>query len=200
MLSANAQFWLAISTIAAVILGPILAVQADKYLQTLRDRKTRKAWIFRELMVTRSTTLSPRHVEALNGIQMEFAGDNKREREVIDAWQLYLTNLNDRGEPQAQIWAARVELLHELLHKMAISLKYTHFNKARIKNEGYIPQYFADIEKENNELRKSAAEVFSGRERLKVEVHEPRAAQDSRTVPQLVPSPVAVFPPDKTPK
>src|SRR5207302_835611 len=38
-------------------------------LEKSREEKRRKLKTFRELMVTRSTALSPRHVEALNAIQ-----------------------------------------------------------------------------------------------------------------------------------
>jgi hypothetical protein len=171
-MSANAQIWFNILTIIAILAGPVAAIQVQVYLEKRRELRRRKIHVFRELMITRNLQLAPRHVEALNGIQMEFAADDKVEKEVIDAWQLYLTNLNNREQSQ-DVWNERSNLLHDLLHKMAIALGFAHFNKARIKNEGYIPQYFRDVENEQNELRKGAVEVFGGKRPLKVEVFEP---------------------------
>ena len=55
---------------------------------------------------------------------------------------------------------------------MATFLGYKDFNKVRIKSDSYLPQYFADIEKEQNDLRRGAIEVFKGRQALKVAVTE----------------------------
>jgi hypothetical protein len=192
-MSANAQIWFNILTIIAILAGPAAAIQVQVYLEKRRELRRRKIHVFRELMITRNLQLAPRHVEALNGIQMEFAGDEKTEKEVIDAWQLYLTNLNNR-EPSDAVWKERINLLHDLLHKMAIALGFTHFNKARIKNEGYIPQYFADVENEQNELRKGAVEVFGGKRPLKVEVFEP-GPQPVASVPTHAPTLLVPVPP-----
>ena len=55
--------WLGISlegwlTIAAVVVGPILALAAQRVLDNLREQLTRQVRVFRELMIT----LSPRHL------------------------------------------------------------------------------------------------------------------------------------------
>jgi hypothetical protein len=72
------------------------------------------------------------------------------------------------------IWiATSANLLTDLLYEMATCLGHTHFNKAKIKSDAYVPRYFADIENEQNELRKAAIEVFRGKQRLRVEVEEP---------------------------
>jgi hypothetical protein len=86
--SVNVQIWFNVLTIIAIIAGPIAAIQIQVYLEKRRELLRRKIQVFRELMITRNLTLAPRHVEALNGIQMEFSGDEKTEKDVIDAWQL----------------------------------------------------------------------------------------------------------------
>ena len=60
-------------TILAVILGPILAVQAQKAIERWRERRNRKLWVFKTLMATRGSRLSPNHVQALNMIDLEFS-------------------------------------------------------------------------------------------------------------------------------
>lgn len=171
-------------TILAILGGPIAAIQVQVYLEKRREFRRRKIQVFRELMITRSTVLSPRHVEALNGIQMEFSASDTGEKKVLDAWQLYVTHLNDRNAEMNAWLQKSPDLLADLLLEMAHCLGFKEFNKARIKNEAYVPQYFAEIEKEQNALRQAAVSVFKGEKPLKVEVHEPGPAQAS---PQLHP-------------
>jgi len=171
LVSASAQLFFNILTVVAIIVGPIAAIQIQEHLEEGRERRRRKSRVFRELMVTRSTVLSPRHVEALNGIQVEFSSREPTEKQVIDAWQNYINHLNNHNDSSA--WSAQTpELLAELLLQMAICLGYHDFNKARIKSEAYTPRYFAEIEAEQNDLRKAAVEVFRGRQQLKVAVTE----------------------------
>ena len=68
--------------IAAVILGPILALWAQRYSERRREERARKLWLFRELMATRTTRLSGRHVEVLNHIALEFDPKKKTDAEV----------------------------------------------------------------------------------------------------------------------
>lgn len=160
-------------TIVAIFTGPIAAIQIQVYLERKREERRRKVAVFRELMITRAAVLSPRHVEALNAIQMEFSSKDPAERQALDAWQLYINHLSNPNRPDATTWNAQgPELLTDLLFKIATCLRFHDLNKARIKAEGYIPKYFVEIEKEQNELRKSAVEVFSGRQPLNVNVTE----------------------------
>ena len=75
--------WLMIS---AVLVGPVLAVQVQKWMECWREGKGRKVDLFKSLMTTRGTTLSPRHVEVLNMIDLEFSAKRHSERRVMDAW------------------------------------------------------------------------------------------------------------------
>ncbi len=80
--------------IVAVILGPIVAVQVQKFIEKLRQSKLAKEAIFKTLMSTRGTLLSPLHVQALNLIDLEFYGQQEENRKVVDAWKLYRDHLN----------------------------------------------------------------------------------------------------------
>ena len=64
---------LALATIVAIILGPIVALWLQRISERRRDQRNRKLVIFKELMATRATRLSPRHVDALNAIEVEFS-------------------------------------------------------------------------------------------------------------------------------
>ena len=60
--------------IASTLLGPILAVQAQKWVERARTSGDRRDWIFTTLMATRQTRLSTEHVRALNLIDLAYYG------------------------------------------------------------------------------------------------------------------------------
>ncbi len=64
--------------IGAVFLGPIVAVQLTRYLDNKKEIRERKLWVFKTLMATRASALSPHHVEALNRIDLEFDSNHRQ--------------------------------------------------------------------------------------------------------------------------
>ena len=172
--------------ICAVILAPLIAVQVDKYLERKRNKKERKLGVFKTLMATRGRGLDPRHVEALNMIDLEFEGN----KSVTDAWKAYLDHLvnipkypttEGRNEEQQNsdktlydsqmsTWGNQKEdYLADLLYNMGSSLKYD-FDKTHIKRSIYSPRGHADIENEQQFLRKALIELLMGRLTLPVEI------------------------------
>ncbi|WP_200157127.1 DUF6680 family protein [Allochromatium vinosum] len=155
--------------IAAVFLGPIVSVRLTRYLDDKREIRERKLNIFKTLMATRAYNVSWAHVEALNRIDLEFNKNHKKEKEVIDAWKEYLDLLSDSDVPNDQWVTKRVELLVELLHKMAKVLRYD-FDKTHIKNSSYSPRVHSQTEVEQNTLRKELIEVLEGLRSLPMEI------------------------------
>jgi hypothetical protein len=149
-------------TVLAIILGPIIAVQLTRFLDERREIRQRKLNIFKTLMATRAYTISWLHVEALNRIDLEFSGKDKDERDVVDAWKQYLDLLNNSGIPIDQWAVKRLELLVELLHKMALVLKY-NFDKVSIKNSSYSPRAHGDLEAQQEALRRLTIEILEGK-------------------------------------
>jgi hypothetical protein len=80
----------------ATLLGPVLAVQAQKWIERARERKQRKIGIFRTLMATRAAFLSPAHVEALNAVPIEFYGNRK----IVNSWKEYLDYYRHKASHQ----------------------------------------------------------------------------------------------------
>lgn len=148
--------------IAAVLSGPIIAVQLTRYLDNKREIRDRKLWIFKTLMATRASALSLHHVEALNRIDLEFNADSRSERGVIEAWKAYLDLLSDTRIPQDQWATRRVDLLVELLHKMASVLDY-EFDKTHIKNSSYYPRGYGELEEDQAAIRRGVRELIEGR-------------------------------------
>jgi hypothetical protein len=162
-------------TVAAIVSGPILAVQAQKWLEVLREKRDRKKRIFEILMTTRGNPLPPDHVQALNRIQLEFSAKKPRENDVIKAWRVYFDHLNsgrfDGADKQKwAIWEEkRAELFVELLEKMAKSVGYD-FDKVFLKKEWYAPQAYSDVENEKSRLRAGALAVLEGIRPLQVRI------------------------------
>lgn len=160
----NISDWLMIT---AVFLGPIVAVRLTRFLDERREIRERKLEIFKTLMATRAYNVSWAHVEALNRIDLEFEKKNSDERAVLDAWKAYHDLLgNDRLSPE-QWGTRRVDLLVELLHKMALVLDYD-FDKTHIKNSSYAPKVHGDLEAQQDAIRRLTIELLEGRRALPI--------------------------------
>ncbi|MDA3910534.1 MAG: hypothetical protein PF448_04160 [Bacteroidales bacterium] len=166
-----------IITVFAIIVGPIAAVQIEKYLQRMRESKNRKHNIFKILMATRGTALSYQHVEALNRIDLEFS-KHKKYSNVITAWKEYFDNLNQKpDEEHPDNWLSKNEdLLANLLVEMAKTLGY-NFDKVQIKRNAYIPVAHANIEDENHRIRKGLIKILEAEKALPMFLY-----QDDKTI------------------
>jgi len=155
-------------TIIAIILGPILAIQIQKIIERIKQRRDEKRKLFMTLMATRGRPLLLEHVQALNMIDITFTVKgiiasiifwrSKKDKAVIEAWSElrdHLYNYPPRPtskegtviskedtsayNAQMQTWGSnKNELLIELLDKMAKSLGY-YFYKVLLKRGSYTP-------------------------------------------------------------
>lgn len=147
--------------IIVVLIGPIIAVRLTRHLDDKKEIKERKLSIFKTLMATRAYTVSWPHVEALNRIDLEFSSQEKKGKAVISAWKEYLDLLNDANISTEQWTLKRIDLLVELLYKMALVLDYD-FDKTHIKNSSYSPRAHGEIEDDQMILRKRLIELLEG--------------------------------------
>ncbi len=170
--------------IVAIIIGPILAVQVQKFIENRKEVKIKKMYIFKTLMATRAKPLSPLHVEALNMIDIEFYKNQK----IVDAWKLLLDNFfNYPRDPKEKDYQAKLiscsekssDLLTDLLYEMAKSLGY-NFDKVLLKRGCYIPQGHGDIEMEQFFIRKGLVELFLGKKSLPINIVEHKKEEDKR--------------------
>lgn len=155
--------------ILAVLTGPIIAVRLTRYLDNKKEIRERKLNIFKVLMTTRSYPLSWEHVMTLNKIDLEFDKKNKKEKAVIEAWKEYLDLLGDKNIPPDQWSTKRIELLVELLHKMAQVLDYD-FDKTHIKNSSYSPMVHSEIEEQQKAQREGLIEILEGKRVLSMQI------------------------------
>ncbi|HEV2315428.1 MAG TPA: DUF6680 family protein [Candidatus Acidoferrales bacterium] len=165
-------------TIAAILYGPIAALKIQRKLdqeseERKRDRE-RKQFIFRTLWVTRSTPINPRHVEALNMIDLDYPDC----KPVVDAWNLYLDHLNsDSSRPNWE--AQRVDSLTELLYQMSLALGYS-YDRVLLKRHWYRPLLHWQIDDMDMALRKGFAEIIKGEQAFPVKIVDVQQAQPAK--------------------
>lgn len=147
--------------ILAVFLGPIVAVQLTKYLDSKKEKRQRKLDIFKTLMTTRSYSTSWDHVMTLNRIDLEFELSLPKEKAVVEAWKQYLDLLGDKTITGERWGTKRIELLVELLYKMALVLDYD-FDKTHIKNSSYSPIAHGNIDAQQAKIREGILEILEG--------------------------------------
>lgn len=180
-----------IATIIAIILGPILAIQVQKIIERLTQKRDEKRKVFMTLLTTRGRTLALEHVQALNTIHFFFSGKRKKDQEVVEAWDLYRDHLFSRTEPpkpqangeisesdkidfQSRVhdWLEKSDnLLCNLLGKMAESLGY-HFPELWIKKGAYTPQGYGELEENQRTILKGLADVLLGIRSFPMKVSE----------------------------
>lgn len=165
--------------ILAVIAGPILAVQAQKYIESIKESRNRKLGIFHTLMSTRATRLAQDHVAALNMIDIEFYGETRfgkrsqstGEKKITNAWKIYNDHLNSKAsDARIEAWADKSdELFTSLLYAMAQYLGY-EFDEVQLKRDCYRPIAHGDIENDQHKLRQGLVAVLDGKKSIPMAV------------------------------
>jgi hypothetical protein len=157
----------------AVVLGPILAVQIQKFIERKSESKNNKLKVFQSLMTTRASTLAYQHVSALNMVGLEF--NEKKYSKVVNAWKTYLDHLSSYPKDDLnmqKVWSEkRDDQLSDLLYEMGISLNFD-FDKVHIKKAGYFPQAYVDQEMQNNFIRRELTEILLGNKSIPMSVVE----------------------------
>ncbi len=151
--------------VLATLLSPLIALQVSELITRRRQVRDEQFRVFKTLMSTRASNLDPRHVECLNLIDVVFHSSAKKEVDIRSLWKQYLHHLGDRNYPKDSWGAKRVELLVELLHSMATFLGYD-FDKTHIATQCYYPDGYGDLENEQGSIRRSLAEILSGKRPL----------------------------------
>jgi hypothetical protein len=132
-------------------------------------------------MATRRALVSAEKVTALNMVEIEFYGVTP----VQDAYREVMTHINT-PPPLPEGWNDRHRaLLTRLLSQMARALGY-ELQQLDVLEGGYYPQGFADMEIEQQAVRRTLIEVLSGRRPL--------------LVSPAAPTPPAPFPPPPSPQ
>jgi hypothetical protein len=149
--------------ILATFIGPIAAVQSQKWIEKSQAAKNRKLWIFQTLMATRSNVVSDRHVEALNSIT------SRKGKSVLKAWKVHHDNLCNHMTPSELISLKRHDSFIEILHEMSVFLGYD-FDRVSLKRGCYTPQFHGTRESIQEMISIGLAEILSGSKPLPVRI------------------------------
>lgn len=158
-----------IAIVCATMLGPVLAVEAQKQLDRFRGIDDRRRAIFRTLMATRAANLSPAHVEALNAIPVEYHGRGAKLKRINDHWKDYLDHLNVVGVATEAWGQKRLDLFYDLMSAMSDFLGY-RFTRSQLQRDVYSPIGHANLEGEQNAIRQGLANILSGKAALPMTV------------------------------
>ena len=163
--------WADVLTIAAILLGPILAVVVDRIRSSRTERRMRRLDIFRDLMRTRKARLDPVHVGALNLVDLEFYGC----RRVMEALRRYIDHLfspvpssDDNGHYGQQ----RNDLLFDLLHELGQELGY-NYDRRELERLSYGPRGWVDDQDLQRSNMTLLNQILQGRMALPVTAMQP---------------------------
>lgn len=166
---------------AAVIIGPVLAVQAQKIIEQFRERKQSRLNIFKTLMATRAQKLHREHVQALNMIDIEFYGrkipclkiryQTKKEQAITHAWKGYNSHLNKIHDfPDINIWTSKSDdLFTDLLYALSQAMNYD-FDKVQLQRDCYRPIAHGNLETTQANILKGLEKIFSGENSLPMHI------------------------------
>ncbi|MET4374971.1 hypothetical protein ABIA99_007703 [Bradyrhizobium sp. LB12.1] len=185
------EWWVVIAT----LLGPVVAVQTQKWIERASERGRRRQWIFTALMANRATRLSDEYVRALNLIDLEFSPKRfggSADRKVIHAWRALFGELgNDPPDDNqdmniARAWNERVtERLVDLLSEMSTALGYT-FSEEELRRGIYYPKGRVDLEQSQIAIMHGLSKIIQGTTSLPMKITEipasPEAAQLQATL------------------
>lgn len=161
---------LAILTIVAVVVGPILALWMQRILDQYREVRNRKLWVFRTLMTFRATPLNPNFVQALNVIEVDFSSSSTMDKEVRKAWKIFRDHLSSFNKASDPAEKSR-ELTANLLVAMSRCLGYS-FDEVDINKGAYYPIGLENVELEQHQIRRQTLELLEGKRRIPVAVLE----------------------------
>lgn len=157
--------------IAATVAGPILAVQAQKWLERGRAIEDRRVAIFRALMATRAARLAAAHVEAINAVPVEFYGRKPKLKAIVDDWHTYLDLLANKSLSPEVAVVERQRAFLDMLFKMSTYLGYS-FSRSELEKDVYYPEGHAAIEADAETIRRGFAALLKGDMSLPMRVTE----------------------------
>jgi hypothetical protein len=175
--------------IAAILVGPILAVVTQFIWQKVRARRDQKVWVFSNLMINRHAPLTPDFVKAANYIDVIFFKNQK----VRDRWKTLLAHLSSEAYKPENYTPAAFErfrdLLAELLAEMAKDLGY-QFDYTHIKENAWNPSSHGQEFEESIQLRRALLALVEGKGSLNVVV-APHPSLMAQAAPAQTPATAA---------
>lgn len=174
--------------ILATLMGPVLAIQAQKLIERATERRNAKKRIFYALMATRAARVAAEHVQALNMIDLEFGKGifgwwPARDKEVTRRWRIYADQLNlpfdEDDQTSLRNWVDRGdELFTDLLDAMAKALGYD-FDRVQLRRGIYYPKAHSEAERRREVFDKALVRIVTGEDALPMKVTELPVNEDA---------------------
>ena len=167
-------------TIFAIILGPILAVGTQLWMQARKAQRDAKLWVFNQLMAHRATVVNVNFVQAFNLIDAVYYknGEVRAKRREF----LAVVNAAQGRNMTPQEIERCKDLVAEMLAKMGSELGYD-FDHTQIKDTGYYPVGFEKMDNAALALREKALAVLDGNANIGVVI------RDNAPAPAALPAP-----------
>ena len=145
-------------TIAAIIVGPILALGAQRALDHLRETHKRRVGLFFTLLTTRMSPLAQAHVQALNSIDVIFT--RAVDRPIREAWAKVRDQMSLDPEKTPRWFERLNDLKCDLLQVMGSALGF-EFTVDYLKQAGYVPRHYTDLEQDQLLIRQHLVKVLT---------------------------------------
>lgn len=175
-MSETANIGFTLATIAAILVGPVIAVLITRWHDTRQAQKARQWAIFRSLMQQRRTPMNVEFVGALNLVEVEFA----QVSEIVEAWKALLKKFEEIStaspDQLAQLDTQRSDAQARLLDETAKHLGI-EVEQLDIYSGGYSPKGWAEQELEQSAIRRMFADIAIGRRAIPIEVRPATTSQ-----------------------
>lgn len=169
--------------ITATILGPILAVQAQKWVERATESRRRRRWIFDTIMSNRATRLTDENVKALNLIDLEFRPrliPSAKNKAVIVAWRSLFGELTQglRGNEDTtdsatvNAWTARCNEFYVVLERAMASALGFNFTDEELRRGIYYPRGHGEREAAQGAILKNLKSLLAGETAINMNVKE----------------------------
>lgn len=133
-----------LATLAAIFLGPIIAVLVTRKVDSQTETKRRKFELFKDLMQTRGIRLDPIHVAALNIVELEFY-DHPKVRTEFKKYIEHLSSPEPSGNQDDlnRYYEQRSDQFMELIYEIGVVVGYK-FDKRELDRRSYVPKGWND--------------------------------------------------------
>ena len=174
--------WFDWLTVAAIILGPVLALLSQRYLDRLRQRKDQRLRLYFALMASRALQLSPNHVQALNSIDTVFSGDSKEDQTIREKYRAWIEQMGrDSNTPG---WAERGNDLKVELYQAIGEAVGFKFSIDYLKRQVYVPVAHSDWDTQARQIQTALSRVITA-DGVKVEIVEKKPSPPFPTPPSV---------------
>jgi hypothetical protein len=171
------EWWVVVAT----LLGPVIAVQTQKFIERASDRKRRREWIFTSLMSNRATRQNDDYVKALNLIDLEFSPrrfSGSADKLVIDAWRELFGELgrglaeDEEDINRIRAWNQRCDdRLVALLAAMGKAVGYK-FSNEELRRGIYYPRGRVELEQSYVAFMHGISRIIRGNDAIPMKITE----------------------------